>query len=155
MSSTPLDFQGNVLVDQTCHARIADFGLTVLSGSIIPNLRIRGGTARWMSPELFDSEAQDRCPSKCSDCYALGMVVYEVLSLCMPFYQYQNRDIPSKVVQGDRPARPEGADGVWFTDKVWEVLERCWVPEPQNRPSTKDVLRCLEKGSMSRVPPSR
>ena len=40
-----------------------------------------GGTERWMSPELLDPEAfglnGDR-PTKQSDCYALGMVVYEV-----------------------------------------------------------------------------
>ena len=40
-----------------------------------------GGTVRWMSPELLDPDrfgiADDR-PTKASDCYALGMVVYEV-----------------------------------------------------------------------------
>jgi len=40
-----------------------------------------GGTVRWMSPELLDPDrfgfADDR-PTKQSDCYALGMVVYEV-----------------------------------------------------------------------------
>ena len=108
-----------------------------------------------MSPELFNSEVQDRSPTKHSDCYALGMVIYEVLSLRMPFYQNHNLAIPGKVVQGDRPARPEGADGMWFTDDSWRVLERCWAPEPQHRPSIKDVLRCLEEGSRSWVPSSR
>lgn len=40
-----------------------------------------GGTTRWMSPELLDPErfgASDDRPTKKSDCYALGMVVYEV-----------------------------------------------------------------------------
>jgi len=39
-----------------------------------------GGTIRWMSPELldvvrFDSDGR---PSRESDCYALGMTIYEV-----------------------------------------------------------------------------
>jgi len=39
-----------------------------------------GGTLRWMSPELLDptyfgSKGRPTCES---DCYALGMVVYEV-----------------------------------------------------------------------------
>ena len=108
-----------------------------------------------MSPELFDSEPQDRCPTNYSDCYALGMVIYEVLSLRIPFYQYRSLVVPGKVVQGDRPTRPEGGDGVSFTDDVWKLLERCWVPEPRGRPSAKDVLSCLEKGSTFWVPPSR
>ena len=40
-----------------------------------------GGTVRWMSPELLDPERfgkSDDRPTKGSDCYALGMVVYEV-----------------------------------------------------------------------------
>ena len=40
-----------------------------------------GGTIRWMSPELLDPgrfEITDCRPTKQSDCYALGMVIYEV-----------------------------------------------------------------------------
>jgi serine/threonine protein kinase len=40
-----------------------------------------GGTYRWMSPELLDPElfgVQGDRPTKQSDCYALGMVIYEV-----------------------------------------------------------------------------
>jgi len=40
-----------------------------------------GGTPRWMSPELLDPDRfgiTDYRPTKQSDCYALGMVVYEV-----------------------------------------------------------------------------
>ena len=42
-----------------------------------------GGTTRWMSPELLYPEefgCSDKRPTKQSDCYALGMVVYEVLT---------------------------------------------------------------------------
>ncbi|KAF9781123.1 kinase-like domain-containing protein [Thelephora terrestris] len=135
---------GNILVDQTCHARIADFGLTVLSGLPTSNPCTQRGTTRWMSPELFDPEIQDWCPTKHSDCYALGMVIYEILSLHIPFYQYQDTEIPEKVVRGDHPERPEGE---WLADDVWEVLEHCWAPEPQNRLSIEDVLHCLEESS--------
>ena len=40
-----------------------------------------GGTLLWMSPELLDPVRfgiTDSRPTKQSDCYALGMVVYEV-----------------------------------------------------------------------------
>jgi len=43
-----------------------------------------GGTFEWMSPELLDPEKfgmKDYRPTKQSDCYALGMVVYEVCGL--------------------------------------------------------------------------
>ena len=40
-----------------------------------------GGTPRWMSPELLHPEkfgVADLRPTTRSDCYALGMTVYEV-----------------------------------------------------------------------------
>ena len=50
-----------------------------------------GGTRRWMSPELLDPELFDipqsegDRPTKQSDCYALGMVIYEVRVRTSPF----------------------------------------------------------------------
>jgi len=43
-----------------------------------------GGTLRWTSPELLDPErfgmpeSEDNRPTRQSDCYALGMVIYKV-----------------------------------------------------------------------------
>ena len=106
-----------------------------------------------MSPELLDPEARDNRRTKFSDCYALGMVIYEVLSGRTPFYQYQNAVIPRKVLRGDRPERPQGEEGAWFTDDVWTVLEHCWMPQPGDRPSIEDILRSLEEASRSWTPP--
>jgi len=41
------------------------------------------GTLRWMSPELLDPPrfGSDGRPTRGSDCYALGMVIYEVSRL--------------------------------------------------------------------------
>jgi len=80
-------------------ACIADFGLSTITGvatyapagasrvSLISNDTLvsftGGGTRRWMSPELLDPErfgipeSEDNKPTRQSDCYALGMVIYE------------------------------------------------------------------------------
>ena len=106
-----------------------------------------------MSPELLDPENRDRRQTMHSDCYALGMVMYEVFSGRVPLYQYPSFAIPGKVIGGSRPERPQEEEGVWFTDDVWEVLTRCWAPQPANRPRIKDVLQGLEEASKSWVPP--
>lgn len=107
-----------------------------------------------MSPELLNPEVQGYYPTKYSDCYALGMVTYEVLGRRIPFYQYANSVIPGRVLGGDRPERPQGAERAGFTDDVWDVLGRCWEPQPANRPKVEDVLLCLEKASRSWMPGS-
>jgi serine/threonine protein kinase len=70
-----------------------DFGLSTIVGAgahldtLDPNLLavnqrdslmsfIEGGSYPWMSPELLDAE--NYRPTKASDIYALGMVIYEV-----------------------------------------------------------------------------
>jgi hypothetical protein len=62
-----------------------------------------------MSPELLNPEVfglKDDCPTRSSDCYALGMVIYEVLSGQVPFAQYRNNHgVATKVLRGGRPER--------------------------------------------------
>ena len=138
------------MIDKSCHARLADFELlTTISDSATLSsfAQCHGGTTRWMSPELIDTEIQGYHRTKSSDRYALGMVIYEVLSGRVPFYQHADWSIPGKVVEGDRPERPQEAGEAWFTDAVWEISKRCWATQPENRPSIEDVLQCLKKAS--------
>ena len=118
----------------------------------------QAGSSRWMSPELFSLErfgVKDSRRTKSSDCYALGMVVYEVLSGQAPFSRYNKYVAVGKVLKGERPERPQGVGGIWFTDDIWSILGRCWEPKPGNRPSIEDVLRRLEEASSLWTPPSR
>ena len=144
--------KANILIDRNGCACLADFGLlTIVSdpgyftaSSVAPT----GGTTRWMSPELLDPEhfgLDHSCPTKESDYYALGMVIYEVLSGQIPFALSREHTIARKVVNGERPGRPEGAIRVWFTDNLWETLNMCWATQARNRLSVGEVLGRLEK----------
>ena len=138
------------MIDQSCRARLADFELlTTISDltTLNSSAQARGGTARWMSPEFVDAEIQGYHRTESSDRYALGMVIYEVLSGRVPFYQHADWTIPGMVVEGDRPERPQGSGEAWFTGAVWKMLKRCWAAEPKNRSSIEVVLQCLEKAS--------
>jgi hypothetical protein len=55
---------------------MTDLSTIVLSKTVASS----GGTLCWMSPELLDPPrfGSNGCPTRESDCYALGMVVYEV-----------------------------------------------------------------------------
>jgi len=95
-----LIMKANILINENRRACIADFGLTTITGvvtraaagtsqaSLISNDTLMsftsGGTYRWMSPELLYPEqfgipqSEGDRPTRQSDCYALGMVIYEV-----------------------------------------------------------------------------
>jgi len=105
-----------------------------------------------MSPERIAPERfglKNSRPTIPSDCYALGMVVYETVSGNVPFHKDTDLTVSMKVVEGKHPHR-----GVKFTAGLWEMLERCWVPTPNDRPSIEDVLRCLEMAPNLLEPPS-
>ena len=36
---------------------------------------------------------------------------------------------------------------MWFTGDLWEMLERCWSPKPEYRPTVESILEHLERGS--------
>ena len=80
------------------------------------------------------------------------MVVYEVLTGQAPFSEYNKHAATGKVLRGERPERPQGPEGRWFTDDVWGILGRCWEPRPADRLSIGDVLQHLEEASLSLAP---
>jgi len=143
------DLKGaNILIDNNGHARLADFSLLtiVLDQSTIMSTYTAGGTFRWMGPELLDPESFGLGgvrPTKASDCYALGMVIYEVLSGQEPFGHLGNHVLIRRILDGERPGRPQGEEGILFTDSIWGVLELCWRSQPHDRISVTGVLSCL------------
>ena len=107
---------------------------------------------QWMSPELLAPGRfglRESRPTKQSDCYALGMAVYEVLSGQTPFASANASAIIWMVLDGQRPERPQGEEGRFFTDTIWEVLEMCWKQQPHERTSVNVVLQCLEGKPLS------
>ena len=95
-----------------------------------------------MGPELIVPERfglKKSRPTIPSDCYALGMVIYETISGNMPFHEDTDLTVFMKVMDGKRPPRGRG-----FAESLWRVLKLCWAPQPGDRPDINDVLQCLE-----------
>ena len=144
------------MIDQDGRARLADFGLlTIMSDSsnqLFSSTEMQGGSQRWMSPELFDPQQfglENTRPTVQSDSYALGMVVYEVISGRLPFYEYLSSTVSTMILKGQRPVRD--AD---FPDVIWDMLQWCWAAQYSDRPSIKQILQCLEDAIELLRPPS-
>ena len=102
-----------------------------------------------MSPELLDPETfgvETKQPTKESDCYALGMVIYQILTGLKPFGEGNRTKITRRVLSGERPERPQGELGKFFTDDIWDMLQGCWTERSTDRPSARDILRHLGGG---------
>ena len=106
--------RANILIDRDVRARLTDFGfLTVVSDPPNPTASSPytvGGTIRWISPELLcldQTGFENRRPTKQSDYYAFGMVIYEVFSGQAAFTPFCCFIVVRKVVNGERPQRSE------------------------------------------------
>ena len=151
--------KANILINNSGHACLADFSFLTMASdqTTVITSCVEGGTIPWMSPELLDPEQfglKKSCPTKESDCYALGMVVYEVLSGQTPFSPSIAFAVVRKVLEGERPVRPEGERGKLFTGAIWELLVLCWDHQPSGRVNAKAVLSCLEGNPSVWSPPN-
>ncbi|MCA9920275.1 MAG: serine/threonine protein kinase, partial [Anaerolineales bacterium] len=118
----------NILLDQNGYAYLADFGIVKDSGS---DERLTGdgqpGTAPYMSPEqVMGQELDGR-----SDIYALGVVVFEMLTGTLPFggnnlaliFQgHVNEPVPSVFSRVDD-----------LPDEVDEILHKAMAKKPADR----------------------
>ena len=149
-TSNSTNYKANILIGNNGNARLTGFSLLEITSDEStaeaegPSM---GTSIQWMSPELLvptEFGLTERRSTKASDCYAFGMTVYEVLSGRIPFSQYYLFGIVGMVLEGHRPMRPQGAQGVWFTDTIWRMLEFCWISRPAERLDARTILLYLE-----------
>ena len=71
----------NVIVDDSGHAKVTDFGIARAGASDMTETGSIMGTAQYLSPE----QAQGRAVNAASDLYSVGVVLYEMLTGRLPF----------------------------------------------------------------------
>jgi serine/threonine protein kinase len=151
-----------ILIDQDGHARLASFRLAGIDSLYEEHLTWRypfpGNVTPWKSPELLWPTPGEPIPddfgnpTKESERYALGMVIYEALTGERPFAPLGIVPVWKEIGNGARPKRPEGVKGTLFTDELWKMLSLCWAAKPEDRPSLKAVHECLEQVSTTWKP---
>jgi hypothetical protein len=56
-----------------------------------------------------------------------------------------------KVINGERPSRPEGSLELGLTDDIWELVQKCWRHDRETRPQISFVLNRL-RACAPRIP---
>ena len=147
---------------------MSDLG-TVFFSKSIDSL---GRTLIWTSPELLDSSHPDSTirPTHESDCYAVGMVIYEVTSYdhysdpsltCPvqiltgfpPFHGLSVLQIMLALATGGHPVKPLYPESLGLSDELWELVQSCWSKSISVRPTAQELYDHLSHASLGWVPP--
>lgn len=136
----------NVLVDRGGHVYISDFGVarSLASGGLTQSGAVVG-TPDYLSPEQARGETLDAR----SDLYALGLILYEMLTGTMPF---SGGTVPEMLAQ--RMLRtPPPVTQLKPQTPAWLVrlVDRLLRPQPAHRlQSAQDVIRAIDRREVPR-----
>jgi len=126
----------NVLLDESQHAKVADFGISTHFGRA--DYTAETGTYRQMAPEVILHKPYNY---KC-DVYSYGVLLWEVLHRQVPFIGFAPLQAAFAVaMEQARPKidlRPELAD-------YQELITQCWDAEPDKRPGMDSVVQRTAK----------
>lgn len=114
--------------------RLTDFGVARILNTpsmTTPNAVV--GTPHYMSPEAFHSPST----SPAADVYALGVLLYEMVTGRPPYDSDSIPDLMRRHMEGN-PARPPG-----IPDGYWDAIMACMSLKPRLRPSAAELVADL------------
>jgi serine/threonine protein kinase len=131
---------GNIFLCRGGTVKVMDFGIArALDEARLTQTGTQMGTAEYMSPEQVEGQAADAR----SDLYAMGIVLYEMLTGEAPFAAATPLSVMHQHVTRPAPPLPE-----WVSPGLRTVVARALAKEPADRyPSAETMTQALEQGS--------
>jgi sterile alpha motif and leucine zipper-containing kinase AZK len=132
----------NLCVDKNWTVKVCDFNLS----KVMVATMVTGSTSvvspRWMAPEVLSGEKF----SKAADAYSFGVILWELLTLQVPFSDLSSWQIMQMVGSEKRqPPLPSMPDPAFIEHEAYtQLIKDCWQEEPSDRPTFSDVNARLE-----------
>ena len=131
----------NILLDINYCAKICDFGLAKIkleTSSSSTKSNKASGTTRWMAPELLSMEDDAPSPTKASDIYSYGMVLWEISSREIPYKSAKNETVASMwIMNGKKETVPNDCPKAYG-----DIVKETWSV-PSSRPSAEKIVEML------------
>ena len=125
---------GNIFSHEINYSVIGDLGLCQ---QLKDDTNEVFGVVPYLAPEVLSGEPY----TKESDIYSFGMIMWEHTTGKKPFHdRSHNHHLILDILKGERPEITEDTPEFYAN-----LMKDCWDPKPENRPTSKEILECLEE----------
>jgi serine/threonine protein kinase len=135
----------NVLIDKSGRARIMDFGIAIMAGAVEKRLTAAGatiGSPWYMSPEQITRRGDDTIDKR-TDIYALGIVLFEMLTGDIPFDGDTAFSIQEQQVKSPAPDPRQKSPEI--SEALARIVLKAMAKNPDERfQSCGEFLQALE-----------
>jgi len=136
----------NILLDSKMRAKVSDFGMSriVLDHSDVNKTGANVGPVRWMAPEAM----RQRLYNKKTDIWSFGVVLYEIMTRKIPYYNEDVIFIATRVTLGELSLIPEvEKDQHLYPNRLVKIIKMCLNHSAQDRPVFDDVIEIFDEFS--------
>jgi len=133
---------------------LCDFGISKsVDESLVTTF---SGTLNFMAPEVYGARMESLSPGYDpykADIWALGCVVYELITLHSPYEGIEISKLEDYISHGIRPSIKLHQTIIQLDviAELQHLFKSCTEFEPSKRPSTKEILERIKKMEKDRV----
>lgn len=128
----------NILVDQSWHIKVADFGLArQIEDAVFAQALTACGTTSWTAPEVL----REQNYTLNADVYSFAICLWEMATRQEPFADlYAPQVVLAVAVEGKRLDIPSTVP-----QTIADIIRECWQEDPNKRPTFASLVDRLTK----------
>ena len=137
--------------ESLCHCKVTDFGIA----THLSPVGARGllGTKGFIAPEVLHvgKRKQRSVYDHKADIFSFGMFLYQMIARRHPYHDIPPHKIDSAVEMKERPKLQDVNAARSAYHYLTQLMQVCWEDNPQNRPTTDEIIDAICLSPMQAV----